>query len=110
MLQGFSCRLALTIPLILACAGAAHAAVVLSFVPGAQTGPGPNTASVDLVVSGLGGGVSPALGGFQFNILYDPSIILANTVTFGLNLGDPGLVEALTSSDVTTAGFISLAE
>jgi hypothetical protein len=103
-------NLALAIPLLLALAGTAPAEIVLSFNPVAQTVFLPNTVSVDLVVSGLGGGVSPGLGGFQFNILYDPTIVQATDVTFGLDLGDPGVFEALTSSDVTSPGSASLAE
>ena len=96
--------------MLVACAGTSRAGVVLSFDPATQTVMMPATASVNLVVSGLGGGVSPGLGGFQFNILYDPIIVLALDVTFGLDLGDPGLFEALTTSDVTSPGSASLAE
>ena len=110
MLNRFFLKLALAIPMLLAGAGAAHATILLSFNPSAQTVLLPNTVSVDLVVSGLGGGVSPALGGFQFNILYNPGIVHATDATFGLDLGDPGAFEALTSSDVSSPGAASLSE
>jgi|SRR5215469_5652623 len=110
MLCRFSRTVVLTVALLLTGAGMAHASIQLSFDPSSQTVFLGNTVSVDLKVSGLGGGVSPALGGFQFNILYDPTIIKATSVTFGLDLGDPGASEALISSDVTAAGSASLAE
>ena len=101
---------ALMIPMLLAGAGGARATILLSFNPSAQTVLLPNTVSVDLVVSGLGGGVSPALGGFQFNILYNPAIVLATDASFGLDLGDPAAFEALTSSEVSSPRSASLSE
>jgi hypothetical protein len=96
--------------ILLAIPSAARANVLLSFNPNSQTVPLPDTAAVDLIVSGLGGGSSPALGGFEFNILYDSSIVAATDVSFGLNLGDPNAGQAIAIADTSVTGVLSIAE
>jgi hypothetical protein len=81
-------------------------AISIGFSPMNQTIGAGGMGSVDIVVSNRGG---TEIGGFSFDVLFDPAVISPTGVTFGLNLGDPSLFEALTSSGVV-AGTASLAE
>lgn len=59
--------------------------------------------SVDLAVSGLGDSMS--LGGFDLNILYDPSVLSFRDVTYGDPLiGDQLAAAYLEGKTLTTAG------
>jgi len=84
----------LSILAALALAGPASAAVTISFSPSAQTVGVGETATVDLIVSGLGNLSAPSLGGWGINFGYDPSIVSITMadVTFGslLDLGTFG--------------------
>jgi hypothetical protein len=89
-------KLALVVSLT-ASVQAAH----LSFVPQHSVAISGSTVSADILVSGLGGGASPALGAFQFDVLFQPSIASVTAVDFGLSLGDPSLFAAITFWDAT---------
>jgi len=93
------------------CAGAAFAVpLTLSFVPVSQTvSQGP--IFVHVKISGFGPGTATAVGDFDLTVSYDPSIVTATGVTFGLALGDETAFEALTAADwFTTPGVIDFAE
>jgi len=81
-------------------------AISIGFSPVNQTLGVGGMGSLDIVVSNRGG---TEIGGFAFDVLFDPAIISPSSVTFGLNLGDPSLFEALTSSSVV-GGDANLAE
>ncbi|MEM8988277.1 MAG: hypothetical protein AAGC95_16295 [Pseudomonadota bacterium] len=70
-------------------------AVVVGFSPSAQTAGPSDTISLDLTVSGLGDGAAPSVGGFDFDILYDPSALTFDGYALGTDLGDEGLFEQL---------------
>jgi len=50
-------------------------AITIGFEPASQEVVVGNPASVNLVISGLGDGESPSLGGFDLFIEYDPTIL-----------------------------------
>ena len=52
---------------------------------------------IDVVVSGLGDLSAPSLGAFDVVLEYDDTLFAFQDVTFGLDLGDPNLIEALTT-------------
>ena len=62
-------------------------AIILSIQPAHQTVASGSEFSVDVTISGLGAGVAPSIGAFDFDLMYDPSA-LAFT---GLRFGDPSL-------------------
>ena len=66
-------------------------AATIGFEPVSQTVPVGEPVSVDLVISGLGDGTSPSLGGFDLFIEYDPTILALSDVSFG----DPTLGDQL---------------
>jgi len=66
-------------------------AATIGFEPVSQTVPVGESVSVDLVISGLGDGESPSLGGFDLFIEYDPAILALSDVSFG----DPTLGDQL---------------
>ena len=89
------------------CAGAllCRAQVVsLSLVPSAQSISVGGSASVDLVVSGLGSAASPSIGAFSATVTHDPSILAGMSVSFGpyLSLTTPSFQD----QDVATSGQI----
>jgi hypothetical protein len=76
-------------------AGTAQA-IVIQFVPAAQTVSLGATVEVDVVISDLAGGAAPSLGAFDLDVTFDPGILAPTAVTFGPFLGDPSLMEAVT--------------
>ena len=66
-------------------------AATIGFEPASQIVPVGESVSVDLVISGLGDGTSPSLGGFDLFIEYDPTILALSDVSFG----DPTLGDQL---------------
>ena len=74
-------------------------AVLISFEPASQIVLVGESVSVDLVISGLGDGTSPSLGGFDLFIEYDPTILALSDVSFG----DPTLGDQL---DVSVLGSL----
>ena len=87
----------------------AGAAITLSFSPSSALFSAGDTFDVDLVIAGLNAGAPPAVGAFDLNIAYDSALLTAVGVTFGTSLGDPDL-EALSASDIATAGNVNVAE
>ena len=75
-------------------------AVLLSFQPVSQNAQISDVVNVDVVVSGLGNGVAPSLGDFDLDVSYDNSILNATGGSIGPFLGDPGLGEAITFSNL----------
>jgi len=90
---------------------AAQAGVVVNVVPATQQMELGNPAVFAIDISGLGNGV--ALGVFDINLSFDPTLLVLNTVTFG----DPILGDQLNidgfgpiSSDTPGAGTVELWE
>jgi len=64
-------------------------AITIGFEPVSQEVVVGNPASVNLVISGLGDGTYPSLGGFDLFIEYDPAILALSDISFGdSTLGD----------------------
>ncbi|MCI0541908.1 MAG: cohesin domain-containing protein [Verrucomicrobiales bacterium] len=93
----------------LALAGRAHA-LSLTLQPSVQTIGVGDSATVDIIISGLGDFASPSLGAFDFELSYDSSILSADLATFGtlLDAGIPGA--SLQFSDLTSPGTVRLHE
>ena len=66
-------------------------AITIGFEPVSQEVVVGDPASVNLVISGLGDGTYPSLGGFDLFIEYDPTILALSDVSFG----DPTLGDQL---------------
>ena len=66
-------------------------AITIGFDPVGQDVVLGNSASVNLVISGLGDNTAPSLGAFDLNISYDPTILSLTTVGFGNQLDIWGL-------------------
>ena len=66
-------------------------AITIGFEPASQEVVVGDPASVNLVISGLGDGEWPSLGGFDLFIEYDPTILALSDVSFG----DPTLGDQL---------------
>ena len=88
------------------CLGTGHvlALPILSLEPASQTGTVGDSFSVDLVISDLGDGVDPSLGAFFTEFLFDDSILVFDSVSYGLFLGDTDPL-AFETDIVTTSGF-----
>ncbi len=79
-----------TLVLALACAAlapSAAGAATIGLTPSALDPPVASSFSLDVVVSGLGTGGAPSVGGFQIQLAYDPGLLLAQSVAFGTELG-----------------------
>lgn len=76
----------------------------LVFSPGSQSLLFGNQASLDIVVQGLGNGVTPALASFDITVLYNGSILQADSVAFSSRLGDPNASEAITFNQTLVSG------
>ncbi|MFN0125186.1 MAG: cohesin domain-containing protein [Verrucomicrobiales bacterium] len=92
----------------LALAGSATAATV-SFNPSSQTVGVGDTATVQLVVSGLGDGTSPSLGAWAVSFDYDPAVVSFSSATFGTGL-DLGIFGSLQFLDGSVSGNVLLDE
>jgi hypothetical protein len=82
-------------------------AISLELVPSSATVMAGDSLSVGVVISGLGG--PPSVGAFDLTVSSDPAILSPTGVTFGLFLGNPGLLEALTDFRFL-AGLMEFAE
>lgn len=69
-------------------------AVVIYFSPAVQPGLTGDFVSMDLVISGLGDGVAPSIGDWDFDISYDDLVLSVDGWTFSSELGDIDLGEA----------------
>ena len=77
--------------------------------PSSQTISPGDTTSLDLVISGLGDHAPPSLGGFFFDLSYDPAILSPYSVGFGSHL-DLGIFGSVRTSDISTPGTIHVDE
>jgi hypothetical protein len=82
-------------------------ALSLTLSPSSQTIHPGQSATVDLVISGLTSGGPPSLGAFSLYITYDPAVLSFNSVIFGNFLGDLSLGEADAGYDASTPGLLS---
>jgi hypothetical protein len=73
-------------------------AATLALVPSAGTVAIGGPVAIDVVVGGLGDGVAPSLAAFDLDITFDASALAFDAIDFGLDLGDPGLGQSITSS------------
>lgn len=85
--------------------------ITLSIAPPHQAATVGGTVDVDIVVSDLHD-VVPAeiVSAFDLIVTYDSGVLFPSNVAFGLDLGDPSLFEAVTSTDLTFVGEVSLKE
>lgn len=93
----------------LALAGSASAATI-SFNPSSQTVGVGDTAVVQIVVSGLGDGTSPALGAWAVSFDYNPAVVEWSIISFvgsRLNLGINGSIPSL---NIPALGSLELDE
>lgn len=84
----------------------AHA-VSIGFSPASPTVSIGEFFDVDVVISELGIGDAPSVGVFNFDIDYIPTVLSADTVSFGSDLGGNSLTQAF---DLSTLGFVNFAE
>jgi hypothetical protein len=84
-------------------------AITVDFVPSTQSVGVGQPVAVDVVISGLTAGAPPSVGAFDLDVSFNAGILSPTGVTFGPFLGDPALLEALTSVAVTP-GLVDFAE
>jgi hypothetical protein len=84
--------------LLLSTATLCQASISFALDPTPQSVSLGSQATFTLDVSGLGGGLSPALGTYDFNIFFDPALLNYNSITFGTQL-DPDML----GSNIQTA-------
>ena len=77
--------------LVINMAAAPAFAIQLDLMPGTQTVAPADTASLDIVISGLGAGSAPSLSSYDLEITYDDALLTPTLV----NIGDPGLGDQL---------------
>lgn len=75
---------------LLVLGGHADAASIALSPSGQTVTPGASV-DVDIVISGLGANVAPTLSAFDLDVSFDPSVLSFVAVTFGLDLGAPGI-------------------
>ena len=84
-------------------------AFMLSFAPSSQDVELGNTASADLVISGLGDMAPDSLGAFDLDVIFDPTLLAFNSVTFGDQLDLFGL-GSIAAVDSGVSGVVNLFE
>lgn len=89
--------------MLLAGVGTAQA-LIIDFVPADQSVALGGTAAVDVVIGGLGAGVTPSLGAFDLEITFDDAILAPAGVAFGGLLGD-GVVTSVNGPTLTAGGI-----
>ena len=87
----------------------AKANITVALEPSSQTISAGSPASLNLVISGLGNYASPSLGGFDFDLSYNPAVLSAVSVVFGTHL-DLGIVGSVQNSDLSIPGVVHLDE
>lgn len=85
----------------------AHA-LSLHFVPSTQTVDVGTPVMVEVVLSGLDA-AGEIVSAFDLDVTYDPTILLATNVTFGLSLGDPFFFDVLESFFLGVPGVVDFA-
>ena len=98
----------LTSLVVLVWAISSHA-ISLDFVPANQTVVVGTPVTVDVVISGLNA-ANEIVSAFDLDVTYDSNILSATNVTFGLDLGDPSLFEALTGFSLSSPGIVDFSE
>jgi hypothetical protein len=83
-----------------------HAAVTLAVSPSIQKGTVGSQVSFDVVASGLGNGI--ALGAYEINVVFDPTVLSYSATTFGSGLNPSGLGDVQTVTP--GAGTVELFE
>jgi len=90
---------------------AAASAAQIGLTPSTQTIAPGGTASVDVVFTGLGNGVAPALAGYDLLIGYDSAVLQPTAVIFTSRLGDvANPAEVLASTNLFFPGTVELAQ
>jgi hypothetical protein len=103
-MKSFLKRYAVLLPFLLLAAGRASAIPILEFVPSTQTVNLGAQATVDINVTGLSGQL---IGGFDFDVIWDSSLLSLASVDFGTSLG--GAVDSAQSS-LGSPGAVNVAE
>jgi hypothetical protein len=89
-------------------------AATIAVTPGTQSVSAGSSFDLSVVISGLGNGAAPALGAFDFDVLFDSSLISLTGVSFGDPLlGDQLDIAALgsyTASASAAPGQVNLVE
>lgn len=90
------------------CAGVAWPAS-LEIFPAIQTVRLGQVTAMDIYLGDFGTASRPAASAFSMDINFDSSVLAFDHASFGIQLGNPGLGEALTNENAVT-GLVSLAE
>jgi hypothetical protein len=83
--------------------------ITLSLQPASSTISVGGVGTVDVVISGLGNGVTPSLGGYILEISYDPALVLPTAVTFGPHL-DAGIAGSSSAWMIVSPGTLGIDE
>lgn len=88
-----------------AASASSFGAVSITVTPAAQSTSAGSTISVDINISGIGGGT--ALGTFDFNVAFDPALLAYSSVSYGsqLDLFGLGDIQSATLSTGTVNVF-----
>jgi hypothetical protein len=103
----------LALGFLLALVPAAAGAISITLAPVVVAGAVGLSFDLDVMVSGLGDGVAPSLGSYDFDISFDPSQLGFESVSFGTQLGAGSLQSsgaALGVVDLAEVSFLSPAE
>jgi len=95
----------LALGLLLALVPAAAGAISITLAPVVVAGAVGLSFDLDVMVSGLGDGVAPSLGSYDFDISFDPSQLAFDSTSFGDYLGASSL-----KASVAALGVVDLAE
>lgn len=82
-------------------------AVTITALPSTQDVETGETASVSIEIGDLGGEIVSA---YDFDLLYDPTVLLATEVVFTSQLGDELLFEVLDDFDLGSPGVVDFAQ
>ena len=98
--------------LLLVCAipAAAGTNVTLSLDPPAQDVKIGGLASVTVGISGLGDLTAPALGAFDLDLAFDPTLLSFNNIVFGDQLALAGPGSSITGFSLTAPGMLDVFE
>jgi len=81
-------KLSMILALVAALGGSGAAfGAALGLTPSSQIAANGDQVTLDLLATGLGDGVSPAVGAFDVDVLYDPAVLGFNSYTIGSDLG-----------------------